>query len=68
MRDLDHLCGVFVSDNGELQDLEELIEELEPFVEQFSTHAMSDYALYLQGQKDAYQDVLKYLKRVKVEK
>ncbi len=63
-RDMKHLIGVQVADDGEMFCLKDIIDELEEFVDQFSTHAMSDHVLYLKGQKYAYDDVLDYLKRL----
>lgn len=66
-RNLEHLFGAHAGDDGlgELHNLGHVIDELQEFVGQFSTHAMSDEALRLMGQKEAYQDVIQYLKRVK---
>ena len=66
MNDLDHLFGCYVADNGELQEVGAIVGELEAFANEFSTHAMSDYQLYLSGKRDAYMNVVKYLKRVDV--
>lgn len=54
--------GWYMSD---YHDVNDIIDELESFVEQFDTHAMSEHALYKQGQKAAYKDVIEYLKRVR---
>jgi len=61
---LKHLIGLQVADDGEMFCLKDIIDELEEFVDQFSTHAMSDHALYLKGEKAAYEDVVDYLKRL----
>ena len=63
-RDLTSYYGTYVEDNGELSSIPDIIEELTEFVEQFSTHAMSEHVLYLKGQLSAYQDVIDYLARV----
>ena len=63
-RNLNSYCGSSVEDDGDLTNLHDVIDELEGFVEQFSTHAMSDEALVLRGNLEAYQDVIDYLSRV----
>lgn len=45
-------------------NVRDMIQDLESFVHQFSTHSMNEYALYLQGQKAAYEDVIAYLNRI----
>ena len=65
MHNLTKYCGVSVKDNGEFSSLDDIIEELTKFLNQFSTHAMSDHGLFLQGMEYAYQDVIDYLARVK---
>jgi len=62
---MEHLIGLHVRDEHELFNLSDIIEELEDFIAQFSTHAMSDHALFLKGKYSAYKDVLDYLKRLK---
>lgn len=58
-------CGHCVGDDGEFSSLPDIIEELEGFADQFSTHAMSDHGLFLKGKAEAYRDVIDYLSRVK---
>lgn len=63
-QNLNEYAGCRVEDDGELTNLHDVIEELEDFIGQFSTHAMSDEALVLIGKLAAYQDVVDYLSRV----
>tara|TARA_R110002111_G_scaffold60608_1_gene101407 strand:- start:344 stop:556 length:213 start_codon:yes stop_codon:yes gene_type:complete len=51
-----------IEDDGSFTNLKPLIEELEAFIGQYSTHAMSDYVLFLQGKLEGYKDTVKYLK------
>ena len=44
---LKNYCGVGIEDNHGLTNLYEVIDELEQFINQFSTHAMSDERLVL---------------------
>ena len=54
-----------ISDNeGTLRDVAEIIKSMELLHKNFSTHAMSDYKLYLEGQKDMLGDIIDYLKRI----
>ena len=64
MKNLEDLWGVGVGDDGEFTNLDDVIQELTKFTEQFSTHAMSDHVLTLKGREEAYLDVIDYLKRV----
>ena len=50
--------------NGQVRDIDAIIEELQKVVDTFSTHSMNESALYLQGQKSMLEIVIKYLKRV----
>lgn len=63
-KDLAEYCGYQVKDDGELSSLPDIIEELSEFMRQFSSHAMSDYKLFLQGKAEAYREVVDYLERV----
>ena len=63
-RNLTEFANINIEDNGELTNLNEVILEIQGFVDQFSTHAMSEYSLKLQGQKEAYLDVIEYLRKV----
>ncbi|GEM_PF-1819368 len=57
--------GYHIRDNeGNLRDKDEIIAELTEVAANFSTHAMSDYALFLQGEKSALNKIIKYLKRI----
>ena len=62
--DLTNRHGAQVGDDGELSCLRDIIAELTDFINQFSTHAMSDHTLYLKGQKAAYEDCIAYLRRI----
>jgi hypothetical protein len=44
--------------------LNEIIEKLENVEKDFNTRSMSDYTLYLQGQKIMLQEIIKYLKSI----
>lgn len=71
--DLTHLSGTSVRDescqydNETCYNVSDIIQELEGFVSQYDTHAMNETAIYKQGKKDAYLDVLQYLKRIRGE-
>lgn len=57
--------GYAISDNqGNLRDITEIISELKEIQKNHTTQAMSDHALFLQGQKSALTQVIKYLERV----
>lgn len=53
-----------IHDNFGLYDLHEIISELKKFHENFDTHAMSDHANTLRGQKQMLGDIIKYLERI----
>jgi len=62
MKDLIDICDINIPDStGELRDIEEIIAQLANVHTGFSTHAMSDHALYLQGQKNMLGQVIDYL-------
>ena len=69
--DLTHLSGASVRDescqydNETCYNVSDIIQELEGFVSQYDTHAMSDHVLYKEGKKSAYLDVIEYLKRIR---
>ena len=50
-------------DNG-LYDLTEILEELNTYNNSFKSIAMSDYQLFLQGQKEMLEMIIKYLTRI----
>jgi len=57
--------GYAISDTGgELRDISEIVAELKEVEANFSTHAMSDFALFLQGEKFALNKIIEYLERV----
>ena len=57
--------GYLISDSdGELRDISGIIAELKEVEANFSTHAMSDHALFLQGEKSALNKIIEYLERV----
>ena len=42
----------------------EMIEALKEYSANFSTHAMSEYTMFLQGQKERLEDVIEWLERI----
>lgn len=59
--------GNTISDRiGELRNISEIISELEEIEGNFSTDAMSDYALFLQGKAKAemLNEIIQYLRKV----
>lgn len=50
--------------DGELRDIGGIIAELKEVLADFSTHAMSDHQLFLQGQRSALVKIIDYLERV----
>ena len=57
--------GFAISDTqGDLRDISEIISELKEIKVNHSLHAMSDHALFLQGQENALEQVIEYLERV----
>lgn len=69
--DLTHLSGCLIRDehypydNETCYNIYDIIKELEKFVAQYDTCAMNEHALYKQGKKAAYLDVVDYLKRIR---
>ena len=55
-----------ISDNGEseFRSLIEIINEIKKVRDGFSTSAMSEYVIYLQGYKECLDDVINYLERI----
>jgi hypothetical protein len=54
-----------ISDNdGTLRNLDEIIATMTKLHENFDTHAMSDYRIYREGQKDMLEEIISYLKRI----
>jgi len=65
MTDLFENYGFAISDcDGELRDIGGIIAELEEVQRSFSTHAMSDHQLFLQGKAEMLNEVIQYLRRV----
>jgi len=57
--------GYAISDTGgELRDISGIVTELKEVEANFSTHAMSDYAMFLKGEKSALNKIIEYLERV----
>jgi hypothetical protein len=50
--------------NGNVRDIDAIIEELRDIRENFSTHAMSDHVLWLKGKAEMLDEVISYLERV----
>lgn len=60
--ELRHALNINISDNdGQLYSLDEIRDQLHWYYSQFSTFAMSDHALYLQGQRDMLMQVIAYI-------
>lgn len=53
-----------ISDVDFYLGISEIRENLELVHKDFSTHAISGYAPYLQGQKDTLKKIIRYLKKV----
>ena len=47
MNDLSDYCGVSVRGDTDSVNLDDVIEEMEEFISQFSTHSMNDGVSYL---------------------
>jgi len=58
--------NILIKDNGELHDLNEIIQELKKLEHCSSTKAMSDHQLFLQGKKEMLQDVISYLEKISI--
>jgi len=57
--------GNNISDcEGELRDISNILSELKEIQQHFSTHAMSDHALFLQGKAEMLKEIIQYLQRV----
>ena len=50
--------------NQSVRDVDAIIEELQHIHNNYSTHAMSEHGLWLQGGKELLGEVIEYLKRV----
>lgn len=71
MSDIDwNKYGNAIADNeassleGNVRDIDAIIDELEDVRANFSTHAMSDHALWLKGKAEMLDEVIDYLRRV----
>lgn len=65
MSDIFKDYGYGIADcTGELRDISGIVTELEEIQSNFSTHAMSDYQLFLPGKAEMLEEVIEYLKRV----
>ena len=63
--DLSEYLGISVEDDGRLSNLSDVIEEMEDFISQFNSSAMSTHAKsFFEGQESAYKDCLAWLKRI----
>jgi hypothetical protein len=57
--------GHAISDyDGDLRDIGEVIAELEEVQRNFSTHAMSEHQLFLNGKAEMLSEVIQYLRRI----
>jgi len=52
-------------DNSAYEFSNELVAQLEILRDGFSTHAMSEYELFLKGQKLMLIEIIEYIKKVK---
>jgi len=52
-----------IPDSSAKEYAEALLEQLQALNDDFSTHAMSDTVLYLQGQKKMLHSIITYIKR-----
>lgn len=58
-------ASINISDNsGNLKDIDEIAYELSKVYYEFECGAMSDYALFKQGQKDMLWQVISYLEKL----
>lgn len=57
--------GQSISDcDGDLKDISGIISELEEVERNFSTHAMSQHQVFLQGKAEMLNEIIQYLRRV----
>jgi len=57
--------NILIADNdGNLRDIDEIIAELQKLYDNYDTHSMNEYVLYLQGEKNMILKIIEYLKRV----
>jgi len=58
-------CGLSIADSsGTLRNITEIIAEVKLVKNNFSTHAMSDHALFLQGKLEMLNEVIEYLEYI----
>ncbi len=61
-------CGIADNEScsleGNVRDIDAIIDDLEDIRANFSTHAMSDHALWLKGKAEMLDEVITYLRRV----
>ena len=50
------------NDNSAEEYKQSLLEYLQKHYDSFSTHAMNDYTLYLQGEKNMLKDIITLIK------
>lgn len=55
--------NISLTDRSVKEYSDELLEQLEQLNNNFSTHAMSDHMVYLQGQKNMLEQLITYIKR-----
>ncbi len=57
--------GHAISDSeGNLKNIDDVVEELTEILKSHSIESMSDHALFLNGQRDALEKIIEYLKRI----
>jgi hypothetical protein len=57
--------NINVADNqGNLRDINEIINELQKLYDDFDTRSMNDHELYLEGEKNMISSIITYLKRI----
>ena len=54
----------YCATNGNVRDIDAIVEELQHIHDNYSTHAMNERELWLQGGKEMLGEVIEYLKRV----
>ena len=54
----------YAATKGNVRDIDAILEELRDVRDNFSTHAMSDHALWLKGKAEMLDEVIAYLERV----
>lgn len=54
----------FSATNGNVRDIDAILDELRDVQKNFSTHAMNDHVLWLKGKAEMLGEVITYLERV----